>query len=46
MPEVQEKLSALGIERLASTPEEFAQTLAEDLESNKEMVEKLGIEPE
>lgn len=45
-PEVQEKLSALGIETIASTPEEFAQTMAEDLETNKEMVEKLGIEPE
>ena len=46
MPDVRERFTALNLEPIGSTPEEFAAFLKADLKKYAEIAKKAGIEPE
>lgn len=45
-PDVQAVFAQLGVESVASTPEAFAQFVKRDLEANREIANKAGIQPQ
>jgi tripartite-type tricarboxylate transporter receptor subunit TctC len=46
MPDVREKMGAMGVEVVQSTPEGFAKTLRQDTEKYTKLIKELNIQPE
>lgn len=46
MPDVKEKLSAVGLTVVAETPESFAQTLKSDYEKYGKLIKTIGLQPQ
>ena len=46
MPDVKEKLNAIGLTVVAETPESFAQTLKSDYEKYGKLIKTIGLQPQ
>ncbi len=46
MPDVKEKLNAIGLTVVAETPESFAQTLKSDYEKYGKLIRTIGFQPQ
>jgi tripartite-type tricarboxylate transporter receptor subunit TctC len=46
LPDVREKMGAMGVEVVQSTPEGFAKTLRQDTEKYTKLIKELNIQPE
>jgi tripartite-type tricarboxylate transporter receptor subunit TctC len=46
MPDVREKMGAMGVEVVQSTPESFAKTLRQDTDKYTKLIKELNIQPE
>jgi len=46
MPDVREKLTAIGLTVVAETPESFAQTLRSDYEKYGKLIRTIGLQPQ
>ena len=46
MPDVKEKLTAIGLTVVAETPESFAQTLRSDYEKYGKLIRTIGLQPQ
>lgn len=46
MPDVREKMGAMGVEVVQSTPEGFAKTLRQDTDKYTKLIKELNIQPE
>jgi len=46
MPDVKEKLNAIGLTVVAETPESFARTLKSDYEKYGKLIRTIGFQPQ
>jgi tripartite-type tricarboxylate transporter receptor subunit TctC len=46
LPDVREKMGAMGVEVVQSTPESFAKTLRQDTDKYTKLIKELNIQPE